>query len=70
MVKHKTYIQPPYKKGEKVGTSKLTAKEVKEIKLKLRQGIKGVGLAEKYNVTTACISLIKRNVNWSWITLP
>lgn len=68
-VKHKTYIKPPYNRGENVGTSKLTEKEVKEIKLKLKRGVSVADIAKNYNVTQACISNIKTNKNWSWVTL-
>lgn len=69
-VKHETHVKPPYKKGEAVGTSKLTEEQVIKIKLDLKKGVKGADIAKKYNVTTGCISMINKSKNWSWIKLP
>ena len=47
-------------KGEKSGHAKLTDAQVSEIRTKLKSGIKGVTLANLYNVCTQHISAIKK----------
>jgi len=69
-VEHRTHVKPPYNRGEATGTSKLTEEKVREIKLKLKEGVRGTELAKEYSVTVQCISLIRNNINWSWVTLP
>jgi group I intron endonuclease len=51
-------------KGEKNNQSKLKDCQVVEILELLKQKIKGVTIAKKYNVSIYCISLIKRNKSY------
>jgi group I intron endonuclease len=55
-------------KGSKNPTSKLTEKEVLEIKKLIIQNRKLNEIAKLYNVTTDCISKIKSGDNWVHIT--
>jgi hypothetical protein len=48
-------------KGEQIGTSKLTSREVLEIKASV---LSGVELARKYEVSTSTISLIRTGRSW------
>jgi len=66
-VEHGRHSPPPYKKGSDIGTSKLTESNIREIKKLLKEGKKGVYIARKFNVTTACISAIKKGTNWKWV---
>jgi hypothetical protein len=66
-VEHGRHNPPPYKKGSDIGTSKLTESNIREIKKLLEEGKKGVYIARKFNVTTACISAIKKGTNWKWV---
>lgn len=50
--------------GERNGQSKLSDKDVLDIRKALNSGIKGKILAVKYKVTASCISLIKRNITY------
>lgn len=66
--KHGTYAPPPYKRGEDVGTSKLTKEQVYRIKVELKHNTKSLKqLAEQYGVTIQCIYLIKTEKNWRWL---
>lgn len=56
-------------KGEKNGNSKLTRKDVIEIKKMLKKGILQREIAEIYNVDRTAISLIKRNRNWKHVRI-
>jgi hypothetical protein len=67
--KHGRYFPPPYKRGENVGTSKLTEEIVRKIKIELNKNRSLKELADKYNVTSACICAIKKEKNWSWVKL-
>jgi len=53
--------------GEKNAFSKLTKRQVVEIKNKLFQGFKCVDLAKKYGVNRVTISDIKTGKNWSHV---
>lgn len=53
--------------GSKVGTSKLFEFQVKDIKIKLKNGISPCKLAKEYNVTLQAISLIKNGKNWKHV---
>jgi hypothetical protein len=52
------------KKGESHPLSKLNDKKVKEIKKQLKQGVKGISLSKKYNVSPKTITNIKHNRIW------
>lgn len=68
--RHGKYAPPPYKKGEEVGTSKLTENQVYKIKKDLRDNKKSLKeLAKQYNVTVQCICLIKKEKNWKWVKI-
>lgn len=57
-----------YKIGGKLGelniNAKLNRRKVSEIRKQLNKGIKGVKLAQLYQVTKSNISLIKKNLTW------
>lgn len=53
--------------GEDHVFSKLTAEDVREIKLALAHGERGATLARKYNVTKANISSIKHGKSWRYL---
>ena len=55
-------------KGEKNPQSKLTDLQVVEILKKIKEGVKGVKLANEYNVSTFCISLIKLNKSYKHVS--
>ncbi len=52
--------------GEKGNTSKLTEKQVKEIR-RLYPNLSSLQLAKKYNVVKSTISKIIRKETWKWI---
>lgn len=54
-------------KGEDVGTSKLTANQVREIKTALAAGGTQTAIANQFGVTQAAISLIKLGIRWGHI---
>lgn len=54
-------------KGEKIGTSKLTEEQVKEIRRRLSNGELGFRLAQIYNVRETNISSIKLKKTWRHI---
>jgi hypothetical protein len=66
---HGRYSPPPYKRGEAVGTSKLTEDIVRKIKIDLKNNKSLKELADKYNVTVQCICLIKKEKNWKWVVV-
>lgn len=51
-------------RGEAVGTSKLSAAEVREIRSEAARGEAGVSLAKRFGVTAANVSLIVRRKAW------
>ncbi len=53
--------------GEECSTSKLTEKQVIEIKKQLKQGIRNKIIAKQFNVDPSLISHIKRGFVWSHI---
>ncbi len=53
--------------GENHGRAKLTATRVLEIRRELKKGTTQTGLAKRYRVTQAAISLIKTGKNWGWL---
>lgn len=55
-------------KGQNHPQSKLTDKEVVEIKTLLSIGIKGVDIARRYNVSPRTVSNIKTGAAWNHIT--
>lgn len=60
----------PSSKGENNGQSKLTEEEVKEIKRLLKDGvISQRKIAERYKVTPALISLIKKLKAWKEVSI-
>lgn len=54
-------------KGENQGSSKLTAKNILEIRERLKNGEKQSAIARAYNVHKATIWGIKNNITWSHI---
>jgi len=64
MIKAGTMHYFPVYKGEECGNSKLTAKEVKEIKKKLKEGLNCREIAEIYNVGQVNISAINTRKTW------
>lgn len=54
-------------KGSNVGTSKLTEKQVSEIKMGLEKGFKQKDLARLYCVSIEAISSINTGVRWSQV---
>lgn len=61
MLRHGTHVPPPRLKGGEVGNSVLTDRQASDVKRGLLDGIPVIQLAQKYNVSTSTISLIKRN---------
>jgi len=55
--------------GEKNSSSKLTEKEVIEIKTMIKDGISLSFIAKQYNVTQSNISCIKRNKSWKHVII-
>jgi HNH endonuclease len=66
-INHGKHIPPPYKRGESVGTSKLTYENVKMIKEELKNGKSSAELGRKFGVTSDTIYKIKIGKNWSWV---
>ena len=65
--KHGTYTPPPIKKGEDVTNSKLTEKQVLDIRRRRAEGERGVDLAREFGVTPDAICLIHKRKNWGWL---
>lgn len=70
MLSHGTHVPPPLKRGSEVGTSKLTEEQAAQIKQGLAQGMTGVELARRFNVSVSTISLIRRGIRWAHISKP
>ena len=68
-LKKKYNITTDKAKGERNNFSKLTEKQVKEIKYLLKDKIKQQEIADKYNVKLRTIKAIKSEHNWSHITI-
>lgn len=56
-----------FKNGEKHISSKLTNKEVKEIKELIKTGMSNIDIAKKYNTKNYNISKIKNGQRWNHI---
>lgn len=56
-------------RGEKQWGAKLTEKDVKEIKIKLKNGMSHSKIAKQYNVTKQAITRISTNKNWRYINV-
>ena len=52
------------KKGENAPNSRLTNEQVKDIKNKIKSGIRSVDLAREYSVSRNYIGMIKRGSTW------
>lgn len=57
------------KNGEEHGHSKLTESQVREIKLKLKEGIFQRVIGLEYNVKQTCIYKIKHEITWSHVKI-
>lgn len=57
----------PNYRGEKVGTSKLTESEVREVLALIDGGMKIAAIGRQFGVTPQAISRIKSGLNWSWV---
>ena len=68
MLRHGTHVPPPLKRGSQVGTSKLTEEQAAQIKCELRQGVSGVVLARRFNVSPSTVSLIRRGIRWAHVS--
>lgn len=55
-------------RGERSGTSKLTEDQVHEIRSLSEEGVSGVDLAHRFNVTSATISNIIHRITWKHLT--
>jgi hypothetical protein len=64
---HGTTKNPPIHKGSKQWKSKLTEKQVIEIKTSLREGVPSASIARVYNVSPWAIYRIKHGKNWAWL---
>ena len=53
--------------GEKVPNAKLTADDVRLVKALRREGLTQAAVAEKFDVSRACISEIDTGRNWAHI---
>ncbi len=60
-------VPHPTIRGENNGNVKLTAKQVKEIRSKLSDGISLGILSEEYNISKTNIRLIRDNGSWKYI---
>lgn len=63
-------------KSERIGTrgqenkkSVISEAQVKQIKIKLKNGEKCKNLAKEYGVASSTISAIKRGINWGWLDI-
>ena len=61
-IAHGTWVR-----GSRVGNSRLTEDQVREIKARLKQKEPHASIALEYGVKTATISAISSGRNWSWI---
>lgn len=52
--------------GVKSNKNKLTENDVREIRVKLKNGLKGSVLSKEYNVSESCISKIKHQIHWRY----
>jgi hypothetical protein len=57
----------PFERGEFNPNAKLTADQVSEIKLKLRQGLGFIELASLYGVSQFCIRKIADRKTWKHV---
>jgi len=57
----------PDRRGKRDGNSKLTEKEVHEIRQMLSRGILQRVIAEEYGITQTNISCIKTGKSWAWL---
>lgn len=64
---HDTILADHQRKGEGVGTSKLTEKQVLEIREMYTKGISQTKIAKIYNVNQTLIGFIVRRVRWTHI---
>ncbi len=55
--------------GEYNPNAKLNLKSVKEIKIKLKNGLTCIEIAKDYNVSRLAISNIKRNTHWKHVVI-
>jgi hypothetical protein len=53
--------------GSRVGTAKLSAREVKEILQRLSKGARHSALADEFGVSRSAITLIRKGRNWNWL---
>ena len=65
--KHGTFSKPPIKKGEDGTNSKLTEKQVLEIRRRRAEGERGVDLAKEFGVGPDTICAIHKRKNWGWL---
>jgi hypothetical protein len=56
-----------FTRGEKNGNSTLEDTDIPHIRELLREGVKVVEIAERFNVGEDTISNIKRGVRWNWL---
>jgi hypothetical protein len=61
-IAHGTWVR-----GSRVGNSRLTEQQVREIKARLTQKEPHASIALEYGVKTVTISAISSGRNWSWI---
>lgn len=57
-------------KGEKVGSAKLTEREVMKIKYLIKQGVYLTNIAYRFDVTISTISQIKAGLTWKHVPWP
>ena len=65
--KHGRYSAPPIKKGEDGTNSKLTEKQVLEIRRRRAEGERGMDLAKEFGVGPDTICAIHKRKNWGWL---
>lgn len=54
-------------KGEKHGSSKLSEKDVLDIRRDIENNLKQFEIANKYNISQSLVSLIKNKKNWKYL---
>ena len=55
--------------GEANHRAKLSLLQVKEIKIKIKQGMTCINIAKEYNVSRLAISSIKNNSSWKHVVI-
>lgn len=55
-------------RGEQHPLGRLTEKQVKEIRSKIKRGSRGVDIAREYGIASSHVSNIKHRSVWKWLS--